>query len=223
MSLWDGLEITTRTDMIAFLLPKWIKNLPIKRFQESKAAYEQLMAFMRSQVAERKAEIVSRSSSIAEKRDDVFTLLVRANEDEHTKFQLDDQEVIGNVFVMLIAGHETTARAISATIAFLGLHDDIQEEVYEQIMSVVGPDRDPALDHYARLDKVLAVFYEALRMFPGGHLMIREAYKDTILQIPNPHGQEGITTVHIRKGMQVRTIHHLDVVTLTVTNETHTF
>jgi len=60
-----------------------------------------------------------------------------------------------------------------------------------------------AFDDYANLDKVLAVFYEALRMFPAAHLMIREAYEDTVLKIPNPHGQEGITTVPIRKGMQV--------------------
>jgi len=63
------------------------------------------MAFMRTQVAERKTEIASGTSSITEKRGDVFTLLVRANEEEGTKFQLDDQELIGNVFVMLIAGH----------------------------------------------------------------------------------------------------------------------
>jgi len=34
--------------------------------------------------------------------------------------------------------------------------------------------------------------------------MIREAYEDTVLHIPNPHGQEGITTVPIPKGLQVR-------------------
>jgi hypothetical protein len=38
----------------------------------------------------------------------------------------------------------------------------------------------------------------------AGHLMIREAYEDTVLHIPNPHGQEGITTVPIPKGLQVR-------------------
>jgi cytochrome P450 len=72
-----------------------------------KEAHEQLMAFMRSQVAERKAEIASGSSSIRERErgNDIFTMLVRANEDEGAKFQLGDQELIGNVFIMLIAGH----------------------------------------------------------------------------------------------------------------------
>ena len=62
------------------------------------------MAFMRSQVAERKAEITSGYSSITERGNDIFTMLVKANEDEG-KYQLNDQELIGNVFILLIAGH----------------------------------------------------------------------------------------------------------------------
>ena len=36
-----------------------------------------------------------------------------------------------------------------------------------------------------------AAFYEALRMFPSGAVMIREATEDTVLKIPNPVGEEG--------------------------------
>ena len=38
---------------------------------------------------------------------------------------------------------ETMAHTLAATLGFLALHKDIQKEVYEQIISVVGPDRDP--------------------------------------------------------------------------------
>jgi hypothetical protein len=61
------------------------------------------MEFMHFQVAERKAEFASGSSSIT--RNDAFTMLIKANEDEGGKFQLDDQELIGNVYIMLFAGH----------------------------------------------------------------------------------------------------------------------
>lgn len=40
----------------------------------------------------------------------------------------------------------------------------------------------------------------------AGHVMIREAKEDTILDIPNPVGQEGSTTIPIPKGVQVRDI-----------------
>ncbi len=38
---------------------------------------------------------------------------------------------------------ETTARGISTTLAFLCLDDDLQEEIYQHIVSVVGRERDP--------------------------------------------------------------------------------
>lgn len=68
---------------------------------------------------------------------------------------------IGNVFIMLFAGHggsfyqtianqqltsgfiETSAHTLAAAIGLLSIHDDIQEEVLGQICSVVGYDRDP--------------------------------------------------------------------------------
>ncbi|KAG6897035.1 hypothetical protein C0992_004508 [Termitomyces sp. T32_za158] len=177
------------------------------------------MGFMRNQVAERRADISGQNSGVAG-GNDAFTLLVKANEDEETsKLQLDDQELvraicerfdsllrspqIGNVYIMLFAGHETTAHTLAATLGFLGLYQDIQEEVLEQIISVIGWDRDPAYEDYHSLNKVLAVFYEALRMFPAGHIMIREAAEDTVLQIPSPLGQEGTTPFPVPKGVQV--------------------
>lgn len=38
---------------------------------------------------------------------------------------------------------ETTAHSLAATLGFLSVYDDIQAEVLEQIISVVGRDRDP--------------------------------------------------------------------------------
>ena len=63
------------------------------------------MEFMHSQVTKRKAEIASGSCDVTEGRNDVFTMLVKANEDEGGKFQLDKQELIGNMYIMLLAGH----------------------------------------------------------------------------------------------------------------------
>lgn len=78
---------------------------------------------MHSQVTERKAEIASGSSSITEERNDAFTLLIRANEDEGGKFQLDDQELIGNVFIMLFAGHGVFLKKIRLGILCFELYN----------------------------------------------------------------------------------------------------
>jgi len=104
---------------------------------------------------------------------------------------------------MLFAGHETTAYTLAATLGLLALNQDSQDEVYQQIEEVIGHDRDPEIEDYHNLNKVLAAFFEALRLFPSGHLMIREATEDTIIQIPNPRGEEGNTSMAIPKGQVV--------------------
>jgi hypothetical protein len=38
---------------------------------------------------------------------------------------------------------ETTAHTLAATLGFLGLYENIQEEVYQHIISTIGHDRDP--------------------------------------------------------------------------------
>ena len=80
---------------------------------------------------------------------------------------------------------DTTAHSIAAALGLLALNNDVQEEIYQHIISVIGYDNDPVcasdidsivmmfdshpsfqvFDDYAKLNKVLAAFYEAVRMF----------------------------------------------------------
>jgi hypothetical protein len=52
-------------------------------------ARDRLSAFMQEQVVERKAEVAA-----GNQRPDAFTMLVKANQDETSKYQLDDQELV---------------------------------------------------------------------------------------------------------------------------------
>lgn len=54
-------------------------------------ARNQLRSFMQVQVAERKAEIRGQDAT---NKSDAFTMLIKANEDESGKLQLDDQELV---------------------------------------------------------------------------------------------------------------------------------
>ncbi len=78
---------------------------------------------------------------------------------------------VGNVFTMMFAGHglcirysvglnellktllpiESTAYTLAATIGFLGLHSEVQEEIYQKIIKVVGHDSDPVRHILPRL------------------------------------------------------------------------
>ncbi|KAJ6449337.1 cytochrome P450 [Mycena sanguinolenta] len=198
ISVTEALRIVSERNMLLVFAPKWLLHLPFASFKEARMARDRLAAFMREQIDERKVDVAAGGT-----RADAFTMLVKANQDESNKYQLDDDELIGNIFVLLFAGHETTAATLAATLAFMAIHDDIQEEVLAQITSVMGTKREPQLEDYPKLDKVLAIFYEALRMFPPASMLIREATEDTILTVPNPPGEEGSKSVPIPKGTQI--------------------
>ena len=139
-----------------------------------KRAHEVLEEFMVAQIAERKAEIGGDTKST---REDVFSLMVAANElDEGTGSKqktLEDQELVStsttlnrsqraeadcvsqlsNVFLMLLAGHETTAHTLAATLGLLSINPEVQQEIADEIIRVVGYDREPvrhSCDHRVR-------------------------------------------------------------------------
>ncbi|KAH8827541.1 cytochrome P450 [Flagelloscypha sp. PMI_526] len=196
ISLEEAMRIAAEDNMLHVFLPTWAYSLPVKRLRHSRYAVKELKRFMREQVQRRKTEDFGDQSA--------FSLLVKASQDGSGKFALDDNELIGNIFVLLFAGHETSAHTIAGTLAYLCLDHDLQDSLYDQIISVLGKDRRPSsLEELYKMTKVLECLFEALRLHPPGHIMIREAYEDTVLTVPNPVGEEGTYTVPVAKGTRI--------------------
>ncbi|KAJ7458962.1 hypothetical protein FB451DRAFT_577172 [Mycena latifolia] len=59
------------------------------------------------------------------------------------KLALEEQEIIGNTFTLLFAGHESTACGLAATLGFLAIHQDEQEAACQEIISQIPGSRDP--------------------------------------------------------------------------------
>ncbi|KAK1228955.1 hypothetical protein PQX77_007995 [Marasmius sp. AFHP31] len=227
MTVQGALRIVADTVALTLFTPGWVKSLPFKtlvlllmmfsevtqnqsnhRIQDSQRAYRQLSTFMKEQIALRKSSVNFESgvdqSDESVGRNNVLTLLVQASENEESRYQLDDDELIGNVFLLLLAGHETTANALAGTFGFLAAHPAVQQEIHDHIVEVVGYKRDPTFEDYNSLNKVMSAFIEAVRFFPGGHVLIREANEDTILDIPaDPKTGKDKEFIPLRKGVQV--------------------
>ncbi|KAF4570137.1 hypothetical protein EYR36_009943 [Pleurotus pulmonarius] len=184
--------------------PKWVHRLPFtETLRNVRRAHEGLTRFMHEQVADRKAALSGFLDGSVELSEDVLSRLIVANEAESGKLKLADDEVVGNVFALLLAGYETTGYSIAAALGCISLHKDIQDEAFKQIEAVVGLDRDPDIDDFPKLTKVLGIFFEAVRMFPGGHMVLREAGEDTTITLPSPADDAGSRTVPILKGTQI--------------------
>ncbi|KAG1739195.1 cytochrome P450 [Suillus paluster] len=151
--------------------------------RRTRQGFDTMRAFMNSHVQAKREAINSSVGDDTAK--DLLSLFVRASEDEAEKMRLDNNELIGNIFALLFAGHETTAHTLAATLGFLSLHPSMQEEIVEQIREVTKgrENGEITFDDYSKLDKALAAFYEGVRMFPSGVYLMREAKQDTVLNL----------------------------------------
>lgn len=93
-------------------------------------------------------------------RDDLVARLRTARDPESGK-PLSAQEMRDQVLVFLLAGHETTAGALTFTLHLIGRHPQLQEQVGD----------DPVL--------IRAALLEGMRLFPPAYLTERVATTDT--------------------------------------------
>ncbi|KAJ7468042.1 cytochrome P450 [Mycena latifolia] len=116
--------------------------------------------------------------------------LVEANMTEagdvHDK-NLTDEELLSDVFIFFLAGHQTSAHSLSFAVALLALYPDIQQKVYEETVKLwpSGCPTTASLASYKecmpQLPYTLAVFHETLRLIPGIPRLTRIVQTDTTL------------------------------------------
>ncbi|KAJ7152014.1 cytochrome P450 [Mycena filopes] len=189
MPFGTALLIVARSHILRLIAPRWIYKLPIKRLRDVETAYTSLAAFMRTLITTRRDELFAEGAGAAQHKD-VFRLMIRASEGQG-KLEMTDEELTGNTFLMLFAGHETTARALDAAIGFLALYEDIQEEVYEEIRQVMAADGKLNFKDRSRLIKVQSCFVEAARLFPAAHMLFRETTDTVVLKTDEEDGHGG--------------------------------
>jgi cytochrome P450 len=107
------------------------------------------------------AEIAARRSSPA--GEDVLSLLLGARDEAGQG--LSDDELRGELITMLVAGHETTATALSWALERLAAQSEIAERCREELERVVGNGSFDAT-HIGRLEYLDAVVRETLRLRP---------------------------------------------------------
>jgi len=99
----------------------------------------------------------------------------------------DSKQLRDDLMTMLIAGHETTASALTWAIFELAQNQTLLASVREEIDTHLG-DRLPDMDDVRSLPLTRLCIAESLRMYPEPPLLIRRALEDDVL----PAGGTGI-------------------------------
>ncbi|KDR75779.1 hypothetical protein GALMADRAFT_248468 [Galerina marginata CBS 339.88] len=194
MTFKDSLHIASSDIIFKAILPDWALKYGTARLRNVKTAFEELGAYMSEMVKER-----YHSEKI--ERHDLFTSLLDANSDDLDGDHLTESELIGNIFIFLLAGHETTAHTLCFTFALLAFHPDEQEKLLQHIKSVLPDGRIPTYEEMPSLTYSMAVFYETLRLFPPVVNIPKYSAEDTVLSVGNADGEK--RTVPIPKGTRV--------------------
>jgi cytochrome P450 len=107
---------------------------------------------------------------------DLLARLMAAR-DEETGGGMMAQEVRNQVVTIFMAGHETTAVALTWTWYLLSQHPGAEATLHAELDAVLGG-RTPKHEDLARLPYTRMVIEEAMRLYPPAHTLSREAMKD---------------------------------------------
>ena len=128
---------------------------------------------------------------------DILDVMVRAYDSEEGG--LTDTEMIHNMNTFFIAGHETTASALSTALVFLAENPECQRQCYEEIINVAG-DEDATSDQLKEMKYLDACIKETLRLNTPAVSVARMTKEDTT--IGGYHFPKGTMMM-----VQIHTIH----------------
>ena len=103
---------------------------------------------------------------------DLLSMLFAARDDDGA--QMSDIELRDEAMTIFLAGHETTANALTWTWYLVSKHPEIERQLHETVDTVLQG-RAPTLDDVPRLKFVEMIFSEALRLYPPVWIVGRRA------------------------------------------------
>jgi cytochrome P450 family 110 len=120
-------------------------------------------------------EIAERRTHPDASRDDILTLLMSARDGAGEA--LTDAELRDELMTLLVAGHETTATAITWALYWIHKFPAIRKQLLDELQALDGP-LDPSV--VFRLPYLNAVCCETLRIYPVGMTTFARVTKSTV-------------------------------------------
>jgi cytochrome P450 len=110
---------------------------------------------------------------------DLLSMLIAAK-DADTGDHMTDQQLRDEVITLFLAGHETTANALSWTWYLLSKFPDVERKLFQELNQVLEG-RIPTLADIPALPYTRMVIDESIRLFPPAWLISRTAREDDIV------------------------------------------
>lgn len=126
--------------------------------------------------------------------EDLLGLLLSARDERGRALPL--RRVRDEATTFMLAGHETTANALSWMWYLLALNPDARQRLLEEVDETLGG-RRPTVDDLAALPWCAACFQEAMRLFPPAWVIPRKAIADDVIDGHRiPRGSSVLIPIH---------------------------
>ena len=153
-----GRAMTTLVEMFNYMLlpfAELLEKLPLPQTRRLNRARETLNSIIFQFIDERRREP-------ADDRSDLLSMLLAAR-DEDDGGSMSDEQVRDEALTLFLAGHETTANALTWTWYLLSQNPEAADRLYEEVANL---NRSPRFEDAGSLKFTEAVLAESMRLFP---------------------------------------------------------
>jgi len=152
-ALTTVLHATTEGMQSPFMmLPEWV---PLPRNIRNRRAVRQLDAIINRIIEQRRAS--------GEDTGDLLSMLLMAQDEDGN--HMTDKQLRDEVVTLVLAGHETTANALTWTLYLLSQHPEVEARLHEEVDTVLGG-RAATVADLRQLTYTDMVIKEAMRLYP---------------------------------------------------------
>jgi cytochrome P450 len=156
-------------------LPLWVPTPSNVRFKTARAALNGVVS-----------KILAERRTSEHHGDDLLGRLLHASDEAGDP--ITDSLLQDEVRTLLLAGHETTAVALTVAIWELAAHPDVQAWVQEEVDAIEGP-----ITVESELPRIQAVFDESMRVAPPAPVFSRSPIED--VELDGHHIPAGTTLI----------------------------
>jgi cytochrome P450 len=150
-----------------------IEKLPVGPFVKVRKARARLDRIILRVIANKRSGIDNPEGLSPHAGPDLITMLLAARDPENpAEPGMSDQQIRDEAMTIFLAGHETTANAMSWTWHLLGQAPAVESRLHEELERVLAG-RIPTVEDVPKLEYTRAVIAESMRLYPPAWTMGR--------------------------------------------------